>query len=93
MKPVSKLFALFCALALLFPACVTVRDCDGNRYRTLKINGMRWMADLPVLLFFLLPAEMDSRQEGRQGNQARQGHYQHNIATSPVHYLEQQRQT
>lgn len=45
MKPVSKLFALFCALALLLPACVTVRDIDGNRYRTLKINGMRWMAE------------------------------------------------
>ena len=45
MKPVSKLFILFSALALLLPACVTVRDCDGNRYRTLKINGMRWMAE------------------------------------------------
>ena len=45
MKPVSKLFALSCALALLLPACVTVRDIDGNRYRTLKINGMRWMAE------------------------------------------------
>lgn len=45
MKPFAKLCALFSALALLFPACVTVRDCDGNRYRTLKINGMRWMAE------------------------------------------------
>lgn len=45
MKPVSKLFALFCAQALLFPACITVRDCDGKRYRTLEINGMRWMAE------------------------------------------------
>ena len=45
MKPFSKLFALFSALALLFPECVTVRDCDGNRYRTLEINGMRWMAE------------------------------------------------
>lgn len=45
MNPTAKLFALFCALALLLPACVTVRDCDGNRYRTLKINGMRWMAE------------------------------------------------
>ena len=49
MNPVTKLFALFCALALLLPACVTVRDIDGNRYRTLKINGMRWMA---LLLIF-----------------------------------------
>lgn len=48
---------------------------------------------LPVLLFFFLPAEMDSGHKGRQGNQARQGHYQHNIASRPVHYLEQQRQT
>ena len=46
MNPTAKLFALFSALALLFPACVTVRDCDGNRYRTLKINGMRWMAEI-----------------------------------------------
>ena len=45
MNPTAKLFALSCALALLLPACVTVRDCDGNRYRTLKINGMRWMAE------------------------------------------------
>ncbi len=45
MSPTAKLFALFWALALLLPACVTVRDCDGNRYRTLKINGMRWMAE------------------------------------------------
>ena len=45
MNPTAKLFALFSALALLLPACVTVRDCDGNRYRTLKINGMRWMAE------------------------------------------------
>ena len=49
MNPVTKLFALFSALALLLPACVTVRDCDGNRYRTLKINEMRWMA---LLLIF-----------------------------------------
>ena len=41
MNPTAKLFALFCTLALLLPACVTVRDYDGNRYRTLKINGMR----------------------------------------------------
>ena len=56
MKPVSKLFVLSCALALLLPACVTVRDCDGNRYRTLKINGMRWMAENPwttVAAFFV----------------------------------------
>lgn len=45
MNPTAKFFALFCTLALLFPACVTVRDIDGNRYRTLKINGMRWMAE------------------------------------------------
>ena len=45
MKPFAKLLALSCALAFLFPACVTVRDCDGNRYRTLEINGMRWMAE------------------------------------------------
>ena len=45
MNPTAKLFILFSALALLLPACVTVRDCDGNRYRTLKINGMRWMAE------------------------------------------------
>jgi len=45
MKPFAKLFALFSALAFLFPACVTVRDYDGNRYRTLEINGMRWMAE------------------------------------------------
>ena len=38
MNPAAKLFPLFCALALLLPACVTVRDCDGNRYRTLKIK-------------------------------------------------------
>ena len=38
MNPTAKLFALFWALALLLPACVTVRDCDGNRYRTLKIK-------------------------------------------------------
>ena len=38
MNPVTKLFALFCALALLLPACVTVRDCDGKRYRALKIK-------------------------------------------------------
>ena len=56
MKPVSKLFALSCALALLLPACVPVRDIDGNRYRTLKINGMRWMAENPwttVAAFFV----------------------------------------
>ena len=56
MKPVSKLFALSCTLALLLPACVTVRDCDGNRYRTLKINGMRWMAEnlrTTVVAFFV----------------------------------------
>ena len=56
MKPVSKLFALSCALTLLLPACVTVRDCDGNRYRTLKINGMRWMAEnlrTTVVAFFV----------------------------------------
>jgi len=41
MNPVTKLFALFSALALLLPACVTVRDYDGNRYRTLEINEMR----------------------------------------------------
>ena len=41
MNPVTKLFALFCALALLLPACVTVRDINGNRYRTLKINEIR----------------------------------------------------
>ena len=41
MNPGTKLFAFFCALALLLPACVTVRDIDGNRYRTLEINGIR----------------------------------------------------
>lgn len=30
---------------------------------------------LPLLLFFLLPAEMDSGHKVRPGNQARQGHY------------------
>ena len=44
MKPVSKLFALFCALALLLPACVTVRDINGNRYRTLKIKNGKIVA-------------------------------------------------
>ena len=29
---------------LLFSACVTVRDYDGNSYRTVKLNGMTWMA-------------------------------------------------
>jgi hypothetical protein len=55
MKPFAKLFALFSALALLFPACVTVRDCDGNRYRTLKINGMRWMEEIPLFFVLLRP--------------------------------------
>ncbi|MBO4488741.1 MAG: fibrobacter succinogenes major paralogous domain-containing protein [Bacteroidales bacterium] len=35
----------FLSLALLFSACGTVRDCDGNRYRTVKLNGMHWMAE------------------------------------------------
>ena len=35
----------FLTFALLFSACATVRDCDGNRYRTVKINGMHWMAE------------------------------------------------
>ena len=55
MKPFANLFALFSALALLFPSCVTVRDCDGNRYRTLKINGMRWMAEIPLFFVLLRP--------------------------------------
>ena len=55
MKPFARLFALFSALALLFPSCVTVRDCDGNRYRTLKINGMRWMAEIPLFFVLLRP--------------------------------------
>jgi hypothetical protein len=68
------------------------RRCAGKYQRFYDINytGDRL---LPIPLFFFLPAEMDSGHKGRQGNQARQGHYQHNIATSPVHYLEQQRQT
>ena len=59
MKPFAKHFFLFSALALLFPACVTVRDCDGNRYRTLKINGMLWMAEnlrkTPAAFFVPIP--------------------------------------
>jgi len=42
---IMKKFLAFLTLALLFSACATVRDCDGNRYRTVKINGMYWMAE------------------------------------------------
>lgn len=44
MKSTSK-FVLFLVLAAVLTGCAVVRDCDGNRYRTLKLNGKRWMAE------------------------------------------------
>ena len=32
-------------MMLLLAGCATVRDVDGNHYKTLKINGMQWMVE------------------------------------------------
>ncbi len=45
MKRITRLVAMIGVLAMMMPGCSSVRDIDGNRYRTMKINGMRWMAE------------------------------------------------
>ncbi|MCR4965960.1 MAG: hypothetical protein K6A41_09935 [Bacteroidales bacterium] len=38
-------YPIIFAMMLLLAGCATVCDVDGNRYKELKINDMRWMAE------------------------------------------------